>query len=180
MKSKIHMLQPIFILIITLFSACNQETIETSTNQEILFEVNHVNFAWGKQFRGLLIDKNGQIMTYDNPVKWNLIDGKDGLTLNQIKENISNTVISKTKVSAADLQNYASKMNAMASQDFTKPVSGGADRGITSFYAYRYDADKQIYTPVLLSQIGDLETYNTDKSAVEISSWLKEILAKVF
>ena len=84
MKSKIHVLQIIFLLITTSLSACNQETIETSTDQEIFFEVNHINFAWGKQFRGFLIDKSGQIRTYDNPVKWNIIDGKGTVQQNNV------------------------------------------------------------------------------------------------
>ena len=179
MKSKIHVLQTILLLIITSLSACNEETIETSADQEVLFEVNYVNFAWGKQFKGFLIQKNGQIRTYDNPLKWNIIDGKGGLTLSQIQENISQTKLSSTRISAADLENYVGKVGLISGSEFTKPVSGGADRGITSFYTYRYDNDKQVYMPVLLSQTGDVETYNKDKSAMDISTWLTEILAKV-
>lgn len=183
MKTKTRLFTAILFLITTSLSSCSDQDINKSTvqtDQQVFFEVSYINQAWGKQFKGFIINKDGQIRTYDNPAKWNSTDGKTGLTLSQIQENIAGTVLSKTNVSTADLQNYTAKISSIAGSEFTKPVSGGADRGITSFYAYRYDQDKKVYTPVLLSQTGDVETYNKDKSAVDISTWLTGILAKVY
>jgi len=178
MKTKTHIL--IFIIFVfTSLISCSDDDIQKSDGQEIFFEVTYVNHAWVDQFKGFVIDKEGKIRTYENPVKWNSTDGKTGITLSQIQENISQTKLSSTSISTADLQNYIAKISSISGSEFTKPVSGGADRGITSFYAYRYDQDKQIYMPVLLSQTGDFETYNKDKSAIDISTWLTEILARV-
>lgn len=169
----------VFFLWMASLISCSDEDIQISSDQEIFFEVNYVNYAWGKQFKGLIIDKDGQVRTYTNPVKWNPTDAGTEVPLSQIQENISNTVLSSANVKS-DLQNYTSKINSLTDSEYSKPISGGADRGITSFYAYRYDKEKRIYKPLLLSQTGDIETYNKDKSAVEITKWLTGVLAKVY
>jgi len=174
------MFAAIFFLLITSLTSCNEDNIQLSTDQDIFFEVSHINYAWGKQFKGFIVEKDGKIRTYTNPVKWNAANETAGLSLTQVQENISNTVVSPASISMDELKTYTSKINLITGSEFSKPQSGGADRGITSFYAYRFDLEKQIYIPVLLSQTGDMETYNKDKSAIEISAWLSGLLAKVY
>jgi hypothetical protein len=97
-----------------------------------------------------------------------------------MEENLSNATLSSVEASKEDIENLASKIPSLSDLSYTKPVSLGADQGATSFYAYKYDAQKMTFKPVLLSQTGDWQTYNKDKSAIEISTWLAGISKDVF
>lgn len=180
MKIKLLKCAAVLLLSFFAFVGCDEGTVEGSTEQQIYFEVSYTNSAWGKQFKGFIIDRDGQIRLYENPAKWNQVNGKNGLTLGQIKENILNTTRASTSIPAADLKNYISKSITIGDSAFSKPVSGGADRGITSFYVYHYDKETQVYKSVLINQTGDIETFNKDKSAVEVSTWLSTVLAQVY
>ena len=171
------------ILILTLASslgACSDDSGQIATKQNIYFEVTYINFAWGKQFKGILIDKDGKIRTYDKPAKWNTASEKTELSVTQMEENVANTTLSVKTVSTTELKENIGKINAIAAGNFSKPVNGGADRGTTSFFAYRYDEARSVYIPVLLGETGDLEVSSMDKSSIEISAWLNGILAKVY
>jgi len=171
----------LLVLTLTLFaSACSDDTVQMADGQDVYFEVSYMNMAWGKQFKGFLIDKDGKIRTYDKPAKWNSVTEKTELSAAQMKENVANTVVSDKVVSATELKENIAKANDAVSGTLSKPTSGGADRGTTSYYVYRFDAAKLTYVPILLSQTGDWEIANQNKSAVEISAWLSAILAKVY
>ena len=179
---KIKLLKFSAILFISLFAfvGCDEGTVEGSTEQQIYFEVSYSNSAWGKQFKGFIIDRDGQIRLYEKPAKWNQASGKTGLTSDQIKENLLNTTLASTSIAVVDLKNYVSKSITISDSAFSKPISGGADRGITSYYIYTYDKETQVYKSVLISQTGDIETYNKDKSAIEVSTWLSTVVDQVY
>ncbi len=171
------------ILILTLafsLGACSDDSEQIATGQNIYFEVNYVNFAWGKQFKGILIDKDGKIRTYDKPTKWNIVSEKTELSVSQMEENIASATLSEKTVSLSELKENIARISTIVPGNFSKPVNGGADRGTTSFFAYRYDEARSVYIPVLLGETGDLEVSSMDKSSTEISAWLNGILAKVY
>ena len=182
---KIKRIYTSFFLITALFSCAEQDIDKTQeavlSDQEIYFEVSHVNNAWGAGQKGFLIDKTGAVRTYSNPAVWNVAKDyeKGALTPNQIKENITKTVVSDVTVDAAQFKTLTGKIPALSTSTYTKRIQIGADMGQTNFYAYRYDAKAEGYVPVLLSETGDWQSQNTDKSAVEISEWLKGIQSKI-
>jgi len=168
------------ILMIMLAGCSDDTTVQEPKGQEIYFEVVYTNSAWGKQFKGLLIDKDGKLHTYDKPAKWNITDGKAGISETQMKENITYTTLSDKTVSRQDLSDNVAKVNAIKGAEFSKPIRVGADMGTTSYYAYQFDANDLIYKPVLLSYTGDTESHNTDSSAIAVSAWLKTVLDLVY
>lgn len=182
---KIKRIFTTFLLLSALFGCAEQDIDNTSeaivSSQEIYFEVSHVNGAWGGSHEGFLIDKTGAVRTYSNPAVWNVAKDyeKGALTPKQIKENITETVISNVTVDAAQFKTLTGKIPVLSTSTYTKRIQIGADMGQTNFYAYRYDAKAEGYVPVLLSETGDWQSHNTDKSAIEISEWLQSIRAKI-
>ena len=55
---------------VLLLPACSNEEFPVPDDQEIFFEVNYVNYAWGFQNDGFLIDKMGRVRTFDKPKEW--------------------------------------------------------------------------------------------------------------
>ncbi|WP_221390049.1 hypothetical protein [Dyadobacter sp. NIV53] len=177
MKTKTIYL-PFLLLII--FSGCIEDNITVADEPEVYFEVAHSNYAWNTTREGFVIDKDGNIRTYENPARWNVADSTRGmLTTSEIKENIAKTVMTDKKVDASILKNYAEKIPAISTSEYTKPASGGNDQGITSYYAYRFDRKKQVYVSILLNETGDWERQNKDQAAIEISGWLSGIKSGV-
>ncbi|HEV7379917.1 MAG TPA: hypothetical protein VGN64_09005 [Dyadobacter sp.] len=172
------------IFLAALFGCSDQDIDATQTedlNQEIYFEVSHNNSAWGTVHRGFLIDHTGAVRTYLNPADWNISSelDKGALSAKQIEENIAKTQVSSVTVDASQLKALTDKIPTLSTSTYTKRVQAGKDMGQTNFYAYRYDSKKDAYIPILLSETGDWQSQNTDKSAIEISEWLQKIQTSI-
>ena len=59
-----------FTLLAALSVSCSDD-VEIANEQEVYFEIHYVNQAWGNQFKGILISKDGRVRTYDKPGNWN-------------------------------------------------------------------------------------------------------------
>lgn len=167
------------LLLLMSFSGCSDD-ITVSDQQEVFFEVNYSNQAWGYQFKGFLIDKDGRVRTYDKPDKWNNELNAVSFTAEDLAANLSKTTLSSYLVPAADLSKYISQSAQVGDSDFTEPHSVGADGGATSFYIYRYDASSKVYKAILLKQIGDVEIFNKDTDAKAIADWLTTVSSEVY
>ena len=159
--------------------SCDQREVPVPAEQEILFEVYYINYAWGKQHNGFLIDKNGNIKTYKNPEDWNFPSADKEISADQIAKNLTKTTLASTKISQEELNDYASRIYTIDQTKLSKPENVGADMGESIFATYNYDAEKQTYKQVLISKSGDWKTENKDKSAQEIKNWLSDIRKKI-
>ncbi len=154
--------------------ACSDEEITVSDEQEILFEVNYVNYAWGFQNNGFLIDKMGRVRTFDKPKDWKF--APDGpFTVAEMDDRISKTKISSYTVPANELSQYVNKLRRVSDKDFTEPANVGADMGASAYYVYRYDSGSKTYHAVLLQSVGDSNVYNKDTDAKDIAEWLVKV-----
>jgi len=72
------------------------------------------------------------------------------------------------------LDKYNSIAECMDGQ-YSKYSRSAYDAGAVYFYAYYWDAEKQAYKQVLLSQSGDFSQYNEDPGAFSLDIWLKEL-----
>ncbi|HWV29901.1 MAG TPA: hypothetical protein VN038_09625 [Dyadobacter sp.] len=174
MKTRSFLMSLCAIAVAIALPACSDDEISVSDEQEILFEVNYVNYAWGFQNTGFLIDKTGRVRTYDKPKDWKFAE--DGpFTVAEMDERVSKTTVSKYTVPANELSQYVSKMRQVSDKEFTKPVNAGADMGASAYYVYRYDTGSKTYQAVLLQSVGDNNVYNKDSDAKQIADWLVKV-----
>jgi len=167
------------VCIIVFLGSCDQKEVPVPAEQEILFEAYYINHAWGKQHNGFLIDKDGNIKTYKNPADWNFPSADKEISVDQIAKNLAKTALASTKITQEELNEYASRIYTIDQTKLSKPVSVGADMGESVFVTYNYNPDKQTYRQILISQSGDWQSENKDKSAQEIKNWLIEIGKKI-
>jgi len=170
----------LFLSVLGALSVSCSDDVVVANEQEIYFEIHYTNQAWGNQFKGFLIDKDGQVRTYDQPGSWNDIVLKSTISKQEMDANISQTTLSSTKVAAADLDKYTIASRKITGDNFSKPANGGADLGLTRFYAYTYDADKKTYSAVLLRQIGNVVIHNQDANAKDVADWLTKVMDEVY
>ena len=164
-----------FIALVCLFAGCQPDEAPVPEEQEVLFEVYSINFAWGKQHSGFIIDKNGSIKVFENPVKWNFPTVDNELSAEEMAENLSNSALSSTSIPVQEVQEYASKIYTVNPNKLSKRVSEGADRGAIIVLMYRYNPGSKTYQQVILSETGDWNAENSDKHAKQIREWLQGI-----
>lgn len=167
------------ILPAVLLWACSDDT-PVSDPQQVYFQVNYANQAWGRQFKGFLIDNEGRILTYDKPAKWNDAEVAVTITTEQMEANLAQTTVAGQRIAPADLERYVGEARQINDSAFSNPVQGGADQGQTRFYSYRYDAATRTYSAVLLRQIGNVTIHNTDPNAEKIADWLARVVEDVY
>ncbi|WP_353719796.1 hypothetical protein [Dyadobacter sp. 676] len=169
----------LYTLLMALSVSCSDDAV-VADGQEIYFEVYYTNEAWGSQRKGFLIDKQGQVRTYDMPANWNDANIKTTLSKEEMEANVSQTTVSSIKIDGAELEKYIKTSAGIAGKDFSKPVPGGADLGLTRFYSYTYNAGKKTYTAVLLRQTGNVTIHNQDTNAKAVADWLVKIMDEVY
>ncbi|WP_025764229.1 hypothetical protein [Dyadobacter tibetensis] len=170
-----------FFAMLLLCMACADDSIEKVTpKQELYFEVNYSNNAWGNQFKGFLINNRGQVLQYDLPAQWNKANVGVGLTAEQVKENLEIATLVDEKVDSSLFERQVQAIALLGAPSFSKRVSGGADRGTVLYYAYKFDTEKGNYTPILLAEAGDWEKHRLDPEAQNLLVWLQEIEQKLY
>ena len=168
MKTRILSLSLILLSI-----GCTKENISPpNKGQEIYFQVEGLNYAWGFYHAGIMIDSSGYVRGYNLPAKWNWIDSLGYISNSQMKENIEQLDTTYSKIDRDTLQKYINLIYKASKGAITTPVTQMWDAGITSFTAYLYDSNSQKYKQVLIKQTGDQFIDNKSREANQIYNWL--------
>ena len=165
-----------FILIgLALLSLCFCSCKKEKDTIIYLYRYSYINFSGLPDHSGWIIDQTGNVKSYNNPEKWNFADTSGYISKQQLSDNISACLTVLSSVSTIELAKYDALIEAASKGELTTPDCPGADRGSYTYQCYWYDKTKGKYKEVLLSNDGDCSYHNTDKSAIEIDSWLKTI-----
>ncbi|MDD5773146.1 MAG: hypothetical protein PHX78_06735 [bacterium] len=176
----------LILLVIIIFGfGCNMpwdnsvSAIESNDlKQKFLFELEHINFAWGYNHYGFYIDNEGSIYSYQyskNDKKFDFNENKF-YTEEELSEKYSHL---KKLIKVIDIKilNEKSKLIESASKgNYSERVGMGADQGGTDYIAYLFDPKINKYKVVELCVEGDWSYFNLSDSAKDLTSWLKNIL----
>jgi len=164
----------IFSLIILLSAGCKKNSV-VSQQREILFQLEYVNYAWGYQHSGFIIDSQGDILTYNNPEDWNFPDNNFSLTESQVADNISKCKTSDRKVSGEELQKYTSYIKNIASSQVTALKNVAADAGSLEFICYQFHENSGMYKGYIIKMEGDFTCENLNFYSKKVVTWMREI-----
>jgi hypothetical protein len=148
-------------------------------SQAILFQYDYVNYAWGYQHRGFIIDKDGNVFTYNNPEDWKFPGNKRELSESDLAVNLSGCTLSSLKISREELQKYSSYIKNISQSEVSAPKNTGADRGTAEYLCYRYSETSGIYKGILVKMEGDFTSENLNLHAKKLAQWLKEVSARL-
>jgi hypothetical protein len=163
-----------FCLLVTSTESCREKYL-VSHDQEIIFQMDYVNHAWGYQHYGFMIDNRGRVLTYDNPEKWNFADDNFILTEKQIDENISMCRISDEKIPVEELRRFSSYIDKIASSKLTAMRNTGADAGTMQFICYKFSENSLMYKGFIIKTEGDFTAENLNFYSKKVVSWMKDI-----
>jgi hypothetical protein len=144
-------------------------------DQQVLFEVDYQNYAWGFMWRGFYVDADGGVWQYGDSVSTDRTAQKDAYTQEELVEKYSTQRERIGTVDEDELREMAGLIPAAAGGRLTEPVGRCADFGVITFHAFEYDADEGLYHPVLLYQAGDMARENTAESARRLTEFLTGI-----
>ena len=164
----------IILFLALLISGCKKNTV-INEKQAILFQVDYVNYAWGYQHNGILIDNLGNVLSYKNPQYWNFQDEQLNITDTQVRDNMSNCLNSGKRIPADELKKYSGYIKNISSSKVTAPKNVAADAGTMEFICYQYSEHSGTYKGTLIKKEGDFKCENLNFYSKKVSVWLKNI-----
>ncbi|HLP71452.1 MAG TPA: hypothetical protein VK155_01030 [Bacteroidales bacterium] len=166
-----------FFISITIFSLIFAAGCKKSTSplndQQMLFQVDYVNYAWGFQHNGFIIDGEGYILTYDNPGNWNFADANFVLTEGQVVENLQYCTKSG-KVPVEELAKFSAFTESISLSKISALKNTGNDEGTLQFICYKTSGAGN-YKGTLVRMEGDFTCENLNFHSRKVASWLREI-----
>jgi hypothetical protein len=166
----------IFVVVVTaLFLTGCKKTPVISEKQEILFQVDYVNYAWGYQHIGFIIDNEGKVLTYKNPQSWNFPDKDFSISETQIRENIGVCLTSGKKIPPEELKKYANYIKNISSSKVTALKNVAADAGSMEYICYQFQEKSGTYKGYIIKKEGDFTCENLNFFSKKVTSWLKNI-----
>jgi hypothetical protein len=171
LSSKIVLLTALLVLLIT---GC-KKSIVLSDKQVILFQLEYVNYSWGYQHNGYLIDYEGNVLTYNNPEEWNFPGNDLVLSESQVNQNLGKCIQSGKKIPKEELLKYAGFIKNIASSKVTALKNVAADAGSTEFICYQYSEHTGTYKGFLIKMEGDFTCENLNFFSKKVSAWMREI-----
>jgi hypothetical protein len=162
------------IIICIHVSGCKKDHI-VSQGQKIFFQQDYVNYAWGYQHYGFIIDSDGNVMTYDKPEKWNFPDKSNNLTEIQVNENMSSCKPTGKKIPRTELQKYINYISYISLSKVTAPKHVGSDMGSLGYYCYQFSEISSTYKVATIKTEGDLVCENLNFYSKRVVAWMKDI-----
>ncbi len=162
------------LLLILLTAGCKKSLIRDE-GQAMLFQYDYVNNAWGSQHYGFIIDKDGNVLTYNNPEEWNFADNDLIITGEQVSENLNMCSYSGTNVPEEELRKYEKYIKYLALSKISALRNTGADAGTASFICYEYSENPGTYKGTIIKMEGDFSCENLNFYSKKIASWMKDI-----
>ena len=173
MKSSLKKIFLIFLLVL-LITGCKKNYI-ISDKQAILFQLEYVNYAWGYQHNGFIIDNEGNVMTYSNPEDWNFPDNDFTLSESQVAENINKCVQTGKNIPKEELKKYTNYIKNIASSKITALKNVAADAGSLEFICYQFSESTGTYKGYLIKMEGDFTCENLNFYSKKVAAWMRDI-----
>jgi len=144
-------------------------------DQDVVFDVCHVNHAWGYRLAGWYVDGKGRVWRYDHSDEPWTATG-DTIAFDALLEKVTRDREQVGEVSVGELRRMSALIGAAALAEVGDPVpTGCADFGGISWLAYLVVPGQQAYRQVLLHQQGDIARPVSGEAARALYEWLRRV-----
>ena len=174
-QMKLSLKEIILITLTVLFITGCKKNYIISDKQVILFRFEYINYAWGFQHSGFILDNEGNVLTYNNPENWNFEDNDFRISDSQVAENISKCVQTGKKISKEELHKYTNYINNIASSKVTALKNVAADAGSLKYICYQFSESTGTYKGSLIKMEGDFTCENLNFYSKKVVAWMRDI-----
>ncbi len=157
------------------FEGC-RKNYTLSEDQKILFQYSYNNDNTSRVNQGFIIDKDGNILTYNQPEKWNFPDLNAVLAQVQVAENLRYCKTTGKRVPHTELDKYESHIINLASSKVSAKKSATTGKGTSAYYCYTFSSEDSTYKQVIIRMHGDLECENLNFYSRKVAEWMNLIL----
>jgi hypothetical protein len=165
----------VFILLTILFTAGCKKNYINSNKQAIFFQLEYINYAWGFQHNGFIIDSEGNVLTYSNPEGWNVADEDYSLSESKVLENIGKCVPSGKKIPKEELQKYTNYIKNISLSKVSALKNVAADAGSLEFICYQFSENTGMYKGYIIKKEGDFTCENLNFFSKKVVVWMRDI-----
>jgi hypothetical protein len=159
---------------VILATGCERPECGCPEDQPVYFQYHYINYAWGYQERGWLIDGDGKVRYFENPDGFRLPDSAGMMSMKDLEFNLSQTDSVITTVEPEELDEYITYIPGAAEGEIGAKKNIAADAGGSVLSCYLYDQEKDAYRYVFLAMSGDWEQFNLSAEAGILVDWLIE------
>ncbi|MFA6027148.1 MAG: hypothetical protein WC727_11995 [Ignavibacteriaceae bacterium] len=165
------------VLLALLFFSCKDSNVneQIQSNSSIIFEVEYLNYAWGIEYHGVMIDTDGKEYSY-NPAKDSVpfLFHADGLYTDQELQSKYQHVKTYIKTIPNDTLIWSHNLvNQVTTTNYSDTTYVGMDGGSTTYSIYIFRPEINKYQQIVLKIEGDIAFNNKSQSAVTLAAWLK-------
>jgi hypothetical protein len=162
------------VLWVLVFTGC-KKTYVISDKQFLLFQYEYINYAWGYQHNGFIVDNHGNVLTFNNPENWNFQDNDHYLTEEQAFENIGKCTPTGIKIPEEEIHKYSGYIKNIASSKVTALKNVAADAGSKEYVCFQFSENTKTYQGVLIKMEGDFSCENLNFFSKKVITWMKDI-----
>jgi hypothetical protein len=173
MRSLLIKLLSIIILLLTL-SSC-QKIYNVSKSQDVLFQFEYIDSVGLFSHWGIFVDVNGNILTYNQPEKWNFPGNDQILTQKDLLENVAQCKGTTKKIPAEELQKYINCIDNMAASKVSLQKKARTGFGTSSYYCYQFSENSSTYKRTIIKSKGEFRCENLNFYSKKVVAWMNEI-----
>jgi hypothetical protein len=168
-----------FVICTFLLLSCKDSGVnnQNQSNDKIIYEVEYVNYSWGFNYHGTMIDQDGSIYSY-NPAKdtISVLYHAEYYTEQELQSKYQHAKTYINKI-AEDSLNWSHNLaTEVTNNDFSDTSRLGADMGELEYSIYIYRPQMSRYQKIILKVEGDWTFYNKSQYAISLVTWLKKLL----
>jgi hypothetical protein len=164
----------VFLAIIILSGSCRKST-GLNEKQDILFQVDYLNYSLGFEHRGLYIDKTGEVFSYNNPEDWNFTDDDMTISGEQMRNNIKKCKVSPNPVNSDEMMRHTAHIRNISSSKVTAQKNVAADAGTLLFICYTYSEKSDTYKGTIVKMEGNFTSENLNFYSKKLVAWLRSV-----
>ena len=167
-----RLLSAVLSLVLPLAAASCAEPLTPPSPGPLLFEVEAINYAWGRHWSGFVVDAQGQVYAYELVAPTEMPPERDEFTAAELEAKYAHGRRLVTTIPATEAASRYGRVGAALSGLATAPLNVCFDAGVVRYTALLYDASTGRYRRLLLHQRGDWARTNTSPAARELYRWL--------
>jgi hypothetical protein len=168
----------LILLLTVIMTGCRKNTI-VSDRQTVLFQMDYVNYTAGYQHYGFFIDSEGNVLTYNNPEKWNFPDRDLRISAVKIAENLTMCSHAGIKIQKEDLLKYSGHIKYIAATKVTAMKNAADNAGSTEYICFQLSENSEMYKGAIIRTEGNFTCENLNFFSRRVAEWMKTISVKL-